>query len=281
VGAAATARKAGEEKLEAQLRLHLANAYGYGGHPAEALEQVDRLRELARALRSDYVDIGVRSLEAGGRYLIGDHAAAHRIFGELAVRLEALGAFSDAARLHRMSSLASRGSGDLRSAHAALQEAERLATAGRARGTLATVRGDLAEVLLEIGDPSADDALEAALDAALVVGNLRAAGITRARLGRLRNDPAGVAHGALDLWFADRRRAAVAVVRLADLLDPGHELRRALPWAIPAMVTSWGTPLDDEQSSAVAPFLAQPEPPPHGWEDDIHDLLRDVATAMG
>jgi hypothetical protein len=184
--------------LEARLRFHLANAYGYGGQQDEAMAQARRLRELARILDREYVDLGVASLAAVGLLVTGDHAGSRRGLEQVTAGLERLGALSDAARLHRMSSLASRGMGDLPAAHASLLEAERLASASCARGTLATVRGDLAEVLMETGDPAAAEALEGALDASLAVGNLRAAGITRARLGRLRNDAACVAQGVLD-----------------------------------------------------------------------------------
>ena len=87
------------------------------------------------------------------------------------------------------------------------------------------MRSDLAEVQLQVGDPAAGAALEAALDASLAVGNLRAAGLVRVRLGVLHGDAPTIARGTLDLWFADRRRAAAALVQLAARLDGDHELR--------------------------------------------------------
>jgi non-specific serine/threonine protein kinase len=269
---------AGEDALlEAHLRLSLANAFGYAGQMADAIEQARRMRALARQLDTEYVDLGVTSLDAAGRFVMGDHPGAREMFDAMTPRLEALGALSDAARIHRMSSLASRGLGELSAALESLRAAERLAAASLSRGTLATIRGDLADVQLQVGDPAADDALRAAVDAALAVGNLRAAGIASARLGVLDGDTVALARGALDLWYADRRRAAMAFVRLTDLLGTEHELSRALPWAVPAMAAGWGTPLDDEARAVVGPYLGDaPPPPPSDWESVVPALLGEL-----
>jgi hypothetical protein len=271
---------AGEDALlEAHLRLSLANAFGYAGQMADAIEQARRMRALARQLDTEYVDLGVTSLDAAGRFVMGDHPGARGLFDAMTPRLEALGALSDAARIHRMSSLASRGLGELSAALESLRAAERLAAASLSRGTLATIRGDLAEVQLQVGHPSAADALRAAVDAALAVGNLRAAGIASARLGVLDRDTASLARGALDLWYADRRRAAVAVVQLTELLGTAGELSRALPWAVPAMAAGWGTPPDDEARTIVGAYLSDPPPPPpDDWEAVLQALLGDLAN---
>ena len=71
------------------------------------------LRELARVVDSEYVDLGVQSLDGAGRLMAGDHEGSRRTLDRVAERLEVLGALSDAARIHRMSSLASRAAGDL------------------------------------------------------------------------------------------------------------------------------------------------------------------------
>ena len=153
--AAETARDAGDALLEGHLRFQLANAHGYAGHTSEAVQAAARLRELARVIDSEYVDLGVQSLDGAGRLMAGDHEGSRRTLDRTAERLEVLGALSDAARIHRLSSLASRAAGDLDAAIESLRDAERLASAAMARGTLATVRSDLADVRLQVGDPVA------------------------------------------------------------------------------------------------------------------------------
>ena len=209
--------------------------------------------------------------------MAGDNEGARRTLDTIAVRLEALGALSDAARMHRMSSLASRAVGDLSVALDALHDAERLAAAGLARGTLATVRSDLAEVRLSVGDPAAGACLEAALDAALAVGNLRAAGLVRARLGVLQHDAPTLARGTLDLWFADRRRAAPALVQLAGLWRATTSSER--PWAgrCPRWWRGGGRSLDGESQALVAPHLSGGDAPPADWEATLQGHL-DRAT---
>jgi hypothetical protein len=274
---AETAVEADEPLLEAHLRLQLANAHGYAGEMREAVEQAKRLRALARRLASDYVDLGVQSLDGVGRLVSGDHEGSRRVLDATAEQLEVIGALSDAARMRRMSSLASRAGGDLGAALRSLHDAERLATAGLARGTLATVRSDLADLQVHVGAPAAGAALEAALDAALAVGNLRAAGLLRTRLGTFHADAATVARGTLDLWFADRRWAAASLVQLTGLVEPGHELRRAAAWAVPAMAGEWGTPLDAEATGLVAAYLAGEATPPDEWEPALYALLEHLA----
>ena len=232
------------------------------GTRSEAVQAAARLRELAHVVDSEYVDLGVQSLDGAGRLMAGDYEGSRRTLDRAAERLEVLGALSDAARIHRLSSLASRAAGELDAAIGSLRDAERLASAAMARGTLATVKSDLAEVQLHVGDPEAGAALEAALAASLAVGNLRAAGLVRVRLGVLHGDTPTIALGTLDLWFADRRRAAAALVQLAARLDADHELRAALEWAVPAMAAGWGTPLDGEDQALVAPYLEITEAAP-------------------
>src|SRR5690606_5104547 len=111
-----------------------------------------------------------------------DPAGAQLILVGTAEQLEQLEAWSDAARIHRSASLAYRATGDIDTALDRLWLAEHFALEGRARGTLATVRTDLADLQTQLGVAGAPDALEAALSAVLAVGNVRAAGLIRTRL---------------------------------------------------------------------------------------------------
>jgi hypothetical protein len=274
------AREAGDLPLEGHLRLHLANALGYDGKLEAAFEQVRRLDELARISGSEYVQIGADSLKGMGQLLTGDAAGARRRLADLALRLEGFGALGDAARLHRSTSLACRTDGDPAAALAELERAEGLALEAHARGTLATVRTDLADLRVQTGDAGAVEALDSALDAVLAVGNLRAAGIIRSRLGQLHQDPATIALGALDLWHTDRRWAAASLATLVAALPGSHPLHRLAAAAIAGLAEDWGTPLDARGAEAVAPHLAAASKagaPPEGWQDEVHGHLRTLA----
>ena len=127
--AAETARVGGDALLEGHLRLQLANAHGYAGNTSKAVQAGARLRELAHVVDSEYVDLGVKSLDGAGQLMAGDYEGSRCTLDRAAERLEVLGALSDAARIHRMSSLASRASGELDVAIGSLRHAERLASA--------------------------------------------------------------------------------------------------------------------------------------------------------
>jgi hypothetical protein len=278
------AQEAGDLPLEGHLRLHLANALGYDGRLEDAFEQVRRLDELAGISGSEYVQIGADSLKGMGQLLTGDAGGARRRLGDLALRLEGFGALGDAARLHRSASLACRTDGDPAAALAELERAEGLALEAHARGTLATVRTDLADLRVQTGDAGAVDALTTALDAVLAVGNLRAAGIIRTRLGRLHHDVGTIARGALDLWHADRRWAAVALATLAGEVGPSHPIQALAPTAVAGLAEDWGAPLDAHEAEAVAKYLADAggvPAPADDWHDEVEAHLEALATSGG
>jgi hypothetical protein len=285
---AEVAREAGDLPLEGHLRLHLANAFGYDGKLEAAFEQVRRLDELARTSGSEYVQIGADSLKGMGQLLTGDAGGARRRLADLALRLEGFGALGDAARLHRSTSLACRTDGDPAAALAELERAEGLALEAHARGTLATVRTDLADLRFQTGDAGAAESLASALDSVLAVGNLRAAGIIRTRLGQLHQDAGTIARGTLDLWHTDRRWAAAALATLVDALPPSHALHGLAAPAIATLAEDWGTPLDAREEEVVAVHVARATKPASagkataddGRLDEVEAQLERLAVAV-
>src|SRR5690606_1246071 len=108
--------------------------------------------------------------------------------------------------------------GEVHAALDRLRVAEHLALEARARGTLATIRTDIADLQTQLGVDGAADALDAALAAVLAVGNVRAAGLIRTRLGSVHGDPATTALGTLDLLHSDRKWAAASLATLLSQL---------------------------------------------------------------
>jgi hypothetical protein len=278
--AAAVARTEGALPLEAHLRLHLSNARGYAGDRPGAMQEALRLRALARQIGSEYVDIGAASIDGAGRLLVGDAEGAHAILRDLARRVEGLGGLSDAARLQRLAALGSRMAGDPGRAREELEVAEALAVAAHSRGSLATIRGDLADLRFQLEGSAAADVLESALDAALAVGNLRSAGIVRTRLGTVHGEVATVARGALDLWFADGRWAAAALAQVVAALPATHALHAVAPPVIAALAEGWGAPLDPRERELVAPFLGDDAPGAvsDAAADEVVLLLQQLVT---
>lgn len=277
--AAALAQTQGDLALEGHLRLQAANASGYAGEVREAQGHAARLREVATAIGTDYVQAGPASLDAAEHLLFGRHPKARDGFDAVAQQLGDIGAFSDAARMHRMASLASRSMGDVPGALERLRVAEQLATSGLARGTLATIRSDVADLCFQQRSPDAPEALQSALVTALAIGNVRAAAILRTRLGVLHRDAPTVAQGALDLWGADRHWCAAAIAQLLDLLPRGHELHALAPDVVRAMAESWGGLLDPDERALVDAVAARATgAPPAAWEDELPAMLRQLTA---
>lgn len=267
----------GERPLEAHLQFHAAGACGYAGAADDALAHGRRLHELAAALDSEYLVAKAESIDAGLAVMAGDYAGAAATYERLGEQLTSVGALSLAARQHRLVSVARRALGDLPGAVAALETAEHLAVGAYARGTLSVIRSDLADVRLQQGSPAAEPAVVGALETALAVGNLRAAGIMRSRLGVLHHDPATLAQACLELWPIDGKWAGAALARLLDLLPPGHPLHECGPPAIVQLSGRWGSILDAREAEVVRPYLGGPSPEvTAGWDDRCLELLRDV-----
>ncbi|MGV3760017.1 MAG: hypothetical protein ACO1PW_10830, partial [Actinomycetota bacterium] len=275
--AAEIARELGEPALEGHLRLHLAQGHGYDGDLAAALAHVARLDEIAADLGNPYVPLAVESLRGLAAMVEGDHAQARARLAHVAEALEALDAPSDAARIGRNLGVALRAAGQLDEALEALDRAERLALRARARGLLATIRTDIADVQAVRGRAE-PDVLRSALDAVLAVGNLRGAGVLRTRLGQLQGDPATVAVGVLELLDADQMWAAVSLAGLLELLPADHPLHEHGPAAVRTLSEGWGIPLDVEAHAVLERYReSAPAPLPDGWEGTLRAALRAVA----
>lgn len=276
--AAEIARELDDLALETFLRLHLAHAHGYEGDRAAERAAVARLVEIAEALDNPFVPLAVESLHGLAAMVAGDHERAHDRLRFVAEQLEALDAPSDAARLGRNLAVSLRAAGHLDEALEALDRAERLALRAKARGLLATIRTDIADLQALRGrvDP---EMMHSALEAVLVVGNLRAAGILRTRLGQLERDPAAVAAGTLDLLDADQRWAAVSLATLLALLPADHPLQAQGPGAVQVLGEGWGVPLDAAASALLEPYRdGPPAPLPERWEDELRAALRRVVA---
>jgi hypothetical protein len=276
--AIATTEAEGDQALEAHLRVHAAGACGYGGAVGEAQEHSRRLTALARAIDTDLVLAAAESIEAGLALAAGDYAGAAATYERLARCLTGIGALSDAARMHRLTSVARRPLGDLAGAAAALETGEHLAVAAHSRGTLSVIRSDLADVRLQQGSSDAERAVAVALETSLSVGNLRAVGTMRTRLGVLHEDPATVARASLELWPIDSKRAGAAIAHLLKMLRADHPLQATGPTAIVQLEGRWGSILDPHETQIVRPYLeGTPRSAPPGWEERTLDQLRTVA----
>lgn len=276
--AAAVAHQAGDHALEAHLLLHLTNASGYAGHIDEAAEHAVRMARAAQRSGSDYLQVGVKSLQGMLDLVRGEPAAARDLLVHGADRMATLGATSDAARLRRLASIACRHGGDPEAALEQLELGARLAAEAHARGTLATIRTDIADLRVRLGLPGATGALVDALAAVLAVGNLRAAGLIRTRLGEGDRDPATIAQGVLDLWHSDRRWAGVSLVTLLEVLGEHHPLRRLGSSVAAALVQQWGAPLDAEERDRVGGHVDGVEPADSDALDELYEHLVTLAA---
>lgn len=277
--AAEIARQLGALALEGHLRLHAAQGHAYDGDLPAAMAHAARLEEIAGSLGNPFVPLAVESVHAMAAMMEGDHVGSHARLRFVAEQLEALDAPGDAARISRNLGVALRASGHLDEALEALDRAERLAARARARGLLATIRTDIADVQAMRGraDPAV---LLSALDSLLAVGNLRGVGILRTRLGQLEGDPATVAIGALELLDADQMWAAVALATLLELLPRDHPLHAHGPAAVRALSQGWGIPLDVASRGVLERYrTGDTPPPPTGWEQDLRAALRRVAQS--
>jgi hypothetical protein len=277
--AATVARDAGDLRLEAVLQMHLANGVGYAGQMDDAAAHLARLHELAHVTASEYLELGALMVESTMLLVLGDAAEARQELIDVARALEAFGAPSNAAQIYRLASAGARKLGLVDAALVDLERAEELAGEGLARGTLAMIRADIADLRFQQDPASSLPALTVALEAALGIGNLRAAGILRTRIGGVTSDAIVTAQGTLDLWPVDPRWAAASLARLLDRLPPAHPIQRLAPPVIARLAGSWGAPLDAREAEVVARH-AQPGPSEVG-DEPVLDALWALATAVG
>jgi hypothetical protein len=257
----------GQPELATAMRALEANGLGYAGRVAEAWAAVEQAKVAAAASTSPTVHLFVDTLRASSHLLGGDPYRARTELSEVALHATELGAYSDAARLRRLASIAARTAGDL---HLALTEAEigeEQAQTSLARGTLAIIRGEIADLRFVLDPPSALPALRTALATASVAGQLRMSGVCRLRLGLLEDDREAVAAAAADLLAVDARWAALALSHVLDTLPARHPLARLIPQGIGSL--TWGTPLSAGDQARVDAIGAPSGPAPDGWQDAV------------
>ena len=267
-----------DRALEAHLQFLLTLGAGYGGDVARSGVHLARLRELVEVLDSDYGRVMVAQIDALSLLVAGDAAAAGRALGAVGQRAESIGAIADAARMHRLGGLARRTAGDSTGALRCLQTAESLALEAGSVGTIATIRTDIVDLRHQEGDLDRDTIAEA-LDAVLGIGNLRAAGLLRLRLGVLDDEPSVIAAAALDLLESDRVWSAVALAELVTRLPRAHRLRRVAPAAALQLRQQWGSPLGAVEAASVERLGARASARPTPWTPDLEQDLRCLLQA--
>lgn len=226
--AAAIAAQAPDPLLESHLQVLLAVGSGYGGDAPSAGHHIRRLRHLVEELDSDDGRAILTQIDALARLLAGDAPGAAALLDTAATATLALGAIADTARIHRLRAMAHRTAGDPTEAIRSLQRAEALALEARAHGSLATIRTDLVDLRHRSGDLDRRIVADA-LETVLGVGNLRAAGLLRIRLGIIDRDVSMIADAALDLLETDRVWASVALAELHDRLPHVTRSARSSP----------------------------------------------------
>jgi hypothetical protein len=274
--AAVGAEAAGLLDVATALRVREANGLGYAGDVQGASVAVQAARSLADRCDSPFPGLYVDALQALGKMVDGRAAEACDDLAALGAVATAHGGFSEAARSHRLASMAARAVGDLPRALAQAEIAEERAIYSRARGTLAVVRGEIAELRYVLDPASARPALVAALESGSAAGELRLAGVSRLRLGLLEADRSMLAAAAIELLAIDGRWAALALVHLHQQVAARHPLRRLVPSVIGRL--DWGAPLSPADQELVAAVRCDDVPPPDAWEDALVALLAAVGS---
>jgi hypothetical protein len=262
---AEVALRAGQPELATAMRMQEANGLGYAGRTAEAWAAIRGVEEAAAASSSPTVHFYVESILAASHLIGGDPLRAWRELGAVARQAAELGAHSDAARLRRLASIAARTAGDLPLALAEAEIGEEQALTGLARGTLAIVRGEIADLRFVLDPASAPPALRTALATASGAGQLRMAGVCRLRLGLLEDDRAAVSAAAVDLLAVDARWSALALSHLVEGRPATDPFRQLVVRGIGSL--TWGMPLSADDQRRVEALGGPPGPAPDGWKE--------------
>lgn len=273
--AARIAAECDDGPLEAHLVFRIAVAAGYRGDLDGTAAAVERLRVIAQGLDNDYARALADQIEALARLASGAHVEAADRLIDVARHLITLDAPADAARSLRFAGLAYANAGSLQAALAQLLEADGLARASGARGTLATIRSEIVEIRHRAGALNRAEIIDAR-DTVIAVGNLRAGGLLARRLGLIERDPAALAEATLDLLEADRVWAALTLTELVDLLPARHALRRRAPIWVAALRTQWGGPLGAAESGQVERLVGSQPAGRVDWSDQDESELREM-----
>jgi hypothetical protein len=272
---AADALAAGRPDVATGLFVHQANGLGYGGRLAEAGEAVAMAREAARVSGSPTVALFPEVVSSLGKMVGGQPAVACQELAAAAAQCARLGAHSDAARVGRLAAMAARRAGDLTAALTQAEIAEEQATLGMARGTLAVVRAELADLLFNLDPLSARPAVASSMESAVASGQLRTIGVCRLRLGLIDEDLPAIAAATVELLAVDGRWAALGMAHVLERLPRGHELRRQIPSAMAAS-RGWGAPLGADDERLVQSLAAKAERPAEGWEPALVAALLEL-----
>ena len=245
---AEVALRAGQPELATAMRMQEANGLGYAGRTAEAWAAMRGVEEAAAAGSSPTVHFYVESVLAASHLIGGDP-----------LRLAGAGSGGGAGRRarrpqrrrppRRLASIAARTAGDLPLALAEAEIGEEQALTGLARGTLAIVRGEIADLRFVLDPASAPPALRTALATASGAGQLRMAGVCRLRLGLLEDDRAAVSAAAVDLLAVDARWSALALSHLVEGRPATDRFRQLVVRGIGSL--TWGMPLSADDQRRV------------------------------
>lgn len=273
------AEDADEQSLEAHLRFQLTLGAGYDGDLVTAGRHLARLRVLAEQLDNDHARAMADHVDGLASFVSGDPLQAARRLEQVAARLEAMIASSDAARSLRTAGLAWQAAGELDAAHRSFKMAEALALESRSHGTLATIRSDLVALRHQTGNLDRGLVVDA-LESVVSVGNLRAAGLLGLRLGTIDHDAGRLANATLDLLESDPVWAAAALAALVEVLPRRHRLRGTAPEAAARLVSHWGSPLGVAEARVVERLCARVDVTDLEWSDAFGSALRDELSAI-
>jgi hypothetical protein len=262
---------AGLPELATAMRVSQANGLGYAGRIGEAWHAVQQARAASAASASPTVHLWVNTILASSQLIGGDPVRARHELAAISEEAVSFGGWSDSARIRRLASIAARTAGDLPGALADAELAEELASKGLARGTLAIVRGEIADLRFTLDPASAPPAIRSALATASSAGQLRMAGVCRFRLGLLEKDCAAVAEAAADLLAVDARWAALALTHLVERRPDGDPLRELVKVGVGSL--TWGMPLSADDQRRVDTLAEGSGAPPRGWSDELRAAL--------
>ena len=273
--AAADALAVGRPEVATALRVHQANGLGYAGRIHEAAAALAAARQAADASSSPTIRLYPDVTEALGYVVAGQPLQAWKELAALAERCASLGAHSDAARVGRLGAIAARAAGALAGALAQAEIAEEQAIIGLARGTLAVVRSEIADIRFSLDPGAAGPSLEASLESALAAGQLRTVGVCRLRLGLLAGDLPAIAGAAVELLTVDGRWAGLGLAHVLGRLEESHPLSTLIPSAI-TVLEGWGSPLGADDTALVRAAASDAAAPPEGWESYLVGALLEL-----
>jgi hypothetical protein len=263
---------AGRPDIATGLFVQQANGLGYGGRFEEASAALAAARRAAVISGSTTLKLFPEVTLSVGKMIAGQAREACAELAAAAAICAELGAHSDAARVGRLAAMAGRRAGDLTAAMTQAEIAEEQATIGLARGTLAVVRAELADLLFNLDPSSAREAVASSFESAVATGQLRTIGICRLRLGLLDDDLDAIAAATVELLAVDGRWAALGLAHVLPRLPAGHELRPRIPGAMRS-ANSWGAPLGADDEELVRSIVGDAERLPDGWEPSVVEAL--------